>query len=365
MRFVVATRRTGLNIRSGPSTNHPIVGSLSKGSSVEGVESRDGWQRLKVGGWVSEEYLEPASSSGETTQSSGDTGGGNGLVLDHPKKPNSKYWKFLAGFDTGEAHLKPAHRRWLHRIAIPRVRDARQWIFLRGLASNLGNEQYNLQLSRRRARSVRDYLVSHRVDPKRITGAKGIGEEWARGSDSDNSPRWRAVEALITNNVVHSSSIFIGGDSPLSRRFFIKYMGGGGGGLGGAGEVNLFIIRTPNNYWQRYFYAGAGAGLGVKPGSFGTALPRGKGWVSFSTSTQRTADSFEGPSAVGSASVQMGSFGVGRFEITIPGVGDVAIPTGPGLGAGMSFTGGALTAAGPVEHNTLWKYQAPPGPIKR
>ncbi|WP_309137274.1 SH3 domain-containing protein [Romboutsia lituseburensis] len=49
-----------LNVRNGYGTSYSVIGSLSKGSKVEIVESKDGWYKIKYGNgyvYVSGEYI--------------------------------------------------------------------------------------------------------------------------------------------------------------------------------------------------------------------------------------------------------------------------------------------------------------------
>ena len=57
MRHIVATESTGLNVRSGPGAEFPIVGSLSRGSEIDVVETRNGWCRLANGRWAASQFL--------------------------------------------------------------------------------------------------------------------------------------------------------------------------------------------------------------------------------------------------------------------------------------------------------------------
>ncbi|MCG7880005.1 MAG: SH3 domain-containing protein [Candidatus Thiodiazotropha taylori] len=64
MKYIVATRRGRLNVRSGPGLNYTVIFKLNKGSIVQISETRQGWSRLTTGGWVSEQYLRAYSSPG-------------------------------------------------------------------------------------------------------------------------------------------------------------------------------------------------------------------------------------------------------------------------------------------------------------
>ncbi len=78
-------------------------------------------------------------------------------------------------FDVDSATLRTSALSTLNQIAdvLGRYPDAR--VIVTGYTDSTGSEQHNLELSRRRAETVRDYLVSRGVDPARIT-AVGLGE---------------------------------------------------------------------------------------------------------------------------------------------------------------------------------------------
>lgn len=83
-------------------------------------------------------------------------------------------------FDTGAATVSAAGKRELDRI-VEMYRDASEregWSLLRvsGHADQRGASSYNLELSRKRAESVRDYLVSRGV-PASLIDIRAYGEE--------------------------------------------------------------------------------------------------------------------------------------------------------------------------------------------
>ena len=55
-----------LNVRSGPGTSNPAVGTLSKGTVVTAVAEQGGWKQLTapVAGWASAQFLQPAVPAG-------------------------------------------------------------------------------------------------------------------------------------------------------------------------------------------------------------------------------------------------------------------------------------------------------------
>ncbi len=78
-------------------------------------------------------------------------------------------------FDFDSAELRPSQRPLLDRI-VGQLRDnERISIEIRGYACDRGKESYNQQLSERRARAVRNYLVAQGLSPTRIR-VRGLGE---------------------------------------------------------------------------------------------------------------------------------------------------------------------------------------------
>lgn len=85
------------------------------------------------------------------------------------------YTRLLIFFEFDKADLRPESIAELNRVidflrANPSVR-----IRIEGHTDDVGDEQYNLKLSQRRADAVRNYLIQHDIDPKRIE-AVGYGE---------------------------------------------------------------------------------------------------------------------------------------------------------------------------------------------
>ncbi len=85
------------------------------------------------------------------------------------------FTRLLIFFDFDKAELKPESRAELQRVvaflkAHPQIR-----IRIEGHTDDVGDEQYNLELSKRRAEAVRRYLIDHGIDPSRIE-AVGYGE---------------------------------------------------------------------------------------------------------------------------------------------------------------------------------------------
>ncbi len=104
-------------------------------------------------------------------------------------------------FDVDKATLKQESRLNLERLAIILNRYEDTNILLEGHTDATGSEDYNLELSRRRAQAVANYLASLGVNPTRFT-IMGYGESQPIASnDSEEGRRLnRRVEVAIFAN---------------------------------------------------------------------------------------------------------------------------------------------------------------------
>lgn len=91
-------------------------------------------------------------------------------------------------FDFNEATLRSQGRETLAKIAGALLVTDGYELRIEGYTDSVGSETYNLELSRRRAESVRDYLVTQGVDDERLA-AVGFGE--SRPVASNDSPEGR------------------------------------------------------------------------------------------------------------------------------------------------------------------------------
>jgi outer membrane protein OmpA-like peptidoglycan-associated protein len=86
----------------------------------------------------------------------------------------------LAGdvlFDYNKAAVKPAAEESLHKVAVVLSLFPESNVIVEGYTDSKGGKAVNLQLSRERATSVKDWLVKNGgVSPRNIS-AKGFGEE--------------------------------------------------------------------------------------------------------------------------------------------------------------------------------------------
>jgi len=101
-------------------------------------------------------------------------------------------------FDINSASLRPGAKRILDKIASVIVRYPDDRIVVAGYTDNTGSEKYNQELSERRAKVVRNYLVLKGVLPDRIT-AIGFGEAMPVASNATPEGRQqnRRVEIEI------------------------------------------------------------------------------------------------------------------------------------------------------------------------
>ncbi|MCB9764853.1 MAG: OmpA family protein [Alphaproteobacteria bacterium] len=103
-------------------------------------------------------------------------------------------------FETAKAIIKPESYHLLRQVARviiehPEVLE----VSVEGHADSRGGEQYNLDLSSRRARAVHDFLIAQGVSPTRLK-SQGFGESRPI-VDEDTEDAWaknRRVEFVIT-----------------------------------------------------------------------------------------------------------------------------------------------------------------------
>ncbi len=106
--------------------------------------------------------------------------------------------RLLIFFDFNKSTLQPESYPELERaVAIMKANSSME-VEIAGYTDNVGGDQYNLDLSRRRANEVRDYLVRHNIEAERIT-AKGYGEASpiAPNDTDDGRSENRRVEFVV------------------------------------------------------------------------------------------------------------------------------------------------------------------------
>jgi outer membrane protein OmpA-like peptidoglycan-associated protein len=115
-------------------------------------------------------------------------------------------------FASGKSDIAPQYRGTLNRIAGVLMTLKEYSINVYGYTDDVGTGDYNLKLSARRARAVRDSLVKAGIDASLIS-TKGFGKSkpLARGSN----PKARAANSRVEIGIVDSS--LPSGDQPISR----------------------------------------------------------------------------------------------------------------------------------------------------
>ncbi|WP_346836923.1 OmpA family protein [Microbulbifer sp. SAOS-129_SWC] len=91
-------------------------------------------------------------------------------------------------FEFNSARLTAAAMDSLQTVVRSLRNQPGSQVEIAGHSDSLGNDAYNLKLSRDRANSVRDFLISHGVNGNRIT-ANGYGEQQPIASNSTESGR--------------------------------------------------------------------------------------------------------------------------------------------------------------------------------
>jgi outer membrane protein OmpA-like peptidoglycan-associated protein len=121
-----------------------------------------------------------------------------GLIVDMPD--------VLFGFD--QATLKPEARIRLAKVAGIVLAHPDLHLQLEGFTDNIGSDQYNEQLSQRRADAVRDFLTSQGVSPNNI-GAEGFGKSdpVASNSTSEGRAQNRRVDMVVSGTAIGSAAI--------------------------------------------------------------------------------------------------------------------------------------------------------------
>jgi len=115
-------------------------------------------------------------------------------------------------FASGKSDIAPQYRGTLNRIAGVLMMLKGYSINVYGYTDDVGTKDYNLKLSARRARAVRDSLVKAGIDSSLIS-TKGFGKSkpLARGSN----PKARAANSRVEIGIVDST--LPSGDQPISR----------------------------------------------------------------------------------------------------------------------------------------------------
>jgi outer membrane protein OmpA-like peptidoglycan-associated protein len=101
-------------------------------------------------------------------------------------------------FDTGKADLNPGASRNLDQLVVFLTDHPERRVEIDGYTDNVGTDSFNLDLSQRRADTVKSVLVNRGIDPTRIV-CRGYGKDFGVASNLDSGGRQlnRRVEIVI------------------------------------------------------------------------------------------------------------------------------------------------------------------------
>jgi outer membrane protein OmpA-like peptidoglycan-associated protein len=104
-----------------------------------------------------------------------------------------------ASFDKGSSAIKTATQPSLYQLSQSMNRHAEMRARLVGYSDNSGDANFNVALSKNRARSVAEYLIAHGVDESRITvEGRGAADPVDDNSSVAGRARNRRVEIFLT-----------------------------------------------------------------------------------------------------------------------------------------------------------------------
>jgi outer membrane protein OmpA-like peptidoglycan-associated protein len=103
-------------------------------------------------------------------------------------------------FDTGQAQLKAGAARPIEQIAAFLEENPERSVQVEGFTDSQGTNEYNQELSQRRADAVAQAIVQRGIDAQRVR-ALGYGEEFPKASNESAGSRQlnRRVEIIVSN----------------------------------------------------------------------------------------------------------------------------------------------------------------------
>lgn len=106
-------------------------------------------------------------------------------------------------FDTGKATLKPGANSTLARLSTYLKQSPESNVVIEGHTDNVGSNEYNTELSQRRAQAVQDELLNQGANAQQIT-AVGKGEDYPVAGNDTAAGRQqnRRVEVIIQNSAM-------------------------------------------------------------------------------------------------------------------------------------------------------------------
>jgi len=120
-------------------------------------------------------------------------------------------------FDTGSYTLKPGAREKLAKISGIVLAHPGLSLQIEGHTDSVGGDDFNQQLSERRADSVRDFLAEQGVPASSIT-ARGFGKTQpvATNDTLEGRQRNRRVELVVNGDAIGNTAT--ASAAPLSQR---------------------------------------------------------------------------------------------------------------------------------------------------
>ncbi len=104
-------------------------------------------------------------------------------------------------FDTGRSELKPGANRPIDQIAAFLTENPERRVQVEGFTDSQGTDEYNLELSQRRADAVAMAIMQRGIDAQRVR-AMGYGEQYPKAGNENAGSRQlnRRVEIIVSND---------------------------------------------------------------------------------------------------------------------------------------------------------------------
>lgn len=110
-------------------------------------------------------------------------------------------------FDSGRSTIKTSAERTLARLAAFLNQYQDRMVLIEGHTDSVGTDEFNMELSQRRADAVRGYLATQGVSPNRvIASGKGEGMPVAGNDSSAGRRQNRRVEVIIIDATTSETS---------------------------------------------------------------------------------------------------------------------------------------------------------------
>lgn len=101
-------------------------------------------------------------------------------------------------FDSGDSELKSASFLELNQLVAALTKNNLLKIEIAGYTDNVGNDEVNLELSRRRAQAVYNYIINQGIKPDRLTfNGYGSANAIEKNDTKEGRKRNRRVEVII------------------------------------------------------------------------------------------------------------------------------------------------------------------------